>query len=363
MVNDIAIDAGWGAEAHVARLVQGLREAGDSVEVFAGEVNHSGPAKLLDLWDPFARRTLRARAEAFRPDVVHFHNILRELSVSVLGAPADIPTVMTVHEHRLLGIPDNPTRSPRGLLKIPLTRFHRWVVRRRVDLVLGVSSYMASRLEAAGFPAVAHLPQFASAPHPGLQSRPVREATDVAIASRLAPEKGIRVLIDAWAEVADRHPGACLVVAGEGPEEEAVRTAQRRYGAERVRFLGRLDHAGVQTLFAQSRVVVVPSIYAEGAPTTPIEAALVGRPLIVSDEPGLREFVDESGGGLVVARRSVSELAAALDRLLADDDLAQRLADAGCAYARQHRTVRAVVPTLRSLYERAIESRRARVSS
>src|SRR5438094_336584 len=114
MVNDMAIESGWGVESHLTRLTEGLRAAGDTVEFFAGEVLHTGPGKMLDVWDPFARRTLRRRAERFDPDVVHYHNVVRELSVSVLGVPARVPGVMTVHEHRLLGVPDSPPRSPRG---------------------------------------------------------------------------------------------------------------------------------------------------------------------------------------------------------------------------------------------------------
>jgi glycosyltransferase involved in cell wall biosynthesis len=362
MVNDMSIESGWGAESHVARLAEALRAGGDTVDVFAGEVEHHGAARALDVWDPFARRALRTRAATFQPDVVHYHNVLRELSVSVLGAPAGVPSVMTVHEHRLLGVPDSPPRGPRGFSKIPLAYFHRRVVRRHIDLVLGVSKHMTAELSAAGFPAVAHLPQFAASPPADVELVSVAQTSDVAVASRLTPEKGIRELTEAYLEVADRHPQSRLVVAGEGPDEAAVLAAQRHLGPERVRILGRVSLDAVQSLFAGSRVVVVPSVYREGAPTTPIEAALVGRPVIVTDEPGLREFVDESGGGIVVARRSVPELAAALDHVLADGAFAQRLGDAGRAYALEHRTIGAVVPTMRSLYEQAIEQHRPSAS-
>ena len=57
MVHDEPIDGGYGAEAYVRRLVGGLRAAGDEVEVVAGERPPSpARARLLDLWDPAARR-------------------------------------------------------------------------------------------------------------------------------------------------------------------------------------------------------------------------------------------------------------------------------------------------------------------
>ncbi|GEM_PF-3490797 len=354
MVNDLPIESGWGAEAHVGRLAAALEAAGDDVDVFAGEITHEGFGKALDLWDPRARRAVRERAERFRPDVVHHHNVLRELSVSVLGVPAGVPTVMTVHEHRLLGVPDRPQRGFREVVTIPLSGFQRRVVRQRVDVVIGVSQHMTAKLGAAGFPNVAHVPQFAAAPPASVHERPVGEATDVVVASRLSREKGIPVLLEAFAQIAGRHERTRLVVAGDGPEAAAVSALQQRLGADRVRMLGKVAQGEVQSLFASARVVVVPSIYTEGAPTTPIEAALVGRPVIVSTEPGLREFVDESGGGEVVAAGSVSALADSLDRLLSDPVLAGQLAEAGRRFAEQKRTTAAVVPTIHAVYERAI---------
>jgi len=366
IVNDVAIDAGWGAEAHIARLVRGLVAAGDEVDVFAGEVTHDGARKVLDVWDPFARRALRARGERFRPDVVHYHNVLRELSVSVLGVPAGVPGVLTVHEHRLLGVLDNPLRTPRDALKLPLSRLHRRVARRQVDVVIGVSRRLSRELTAAGFRSVEHVPQFADTAPPGLACVPVREARDVVMAGKLTPDKGVRVLAEAFVAVAARHPDARLVVAGEGPEAATLEAIAAQLGSDRVQLLGKIDQTEVQSLFARARVVAapaVPSIRPEGAGNTPIEAALVGRPVIVSDAPGHREFVDESGGGLVVPAGSVPDLAAALDTLLADDDLAQRLGDAGRRMAEERRSTAAVVPTVRGIYQQAIALRRSRVGA
>src|SRR4029077_20258226 len=96
LVNDYPPGSEGGVEVYLARLVDGLRAAGDEVALFAGEVHHRGVGKLLDFWDPRARRLLADRADSFRPDVVHHHSILLELSASVLGVPRGVPTVVTV---------------------------------------------------------------------------------------------------------------------------------------------------------------------------------------------------------------------------------------------------------------------------
>jgi glycosyltransferase involved in cell wall biosynthesis len=127
-----------------------------------------------------------------------------------------------------------------------------------------------------------------------------------------------------------------------------------------VQLLGKLDRDEVLALFARARVVAapaIPSIRPEGAGTTPIEAALVGRPVIVSDDPGHREFVDESGGGLVVTAGSVSSLAAALDKLLGDAVLAEDLGEKGRRVARERRTTAAIVPAVHAVYQQALARR------
>jgi glycosyltransferase involved in cell wall biosynthesis len=365
MVNDLALESGWGAEIHIARLAEGLRRAGDTVELFAGEIVHRGASRTLDVWDPFARRALQRRAAGFRPDVVHHHNVLRELSISVLGVPTGVPTVMTVHEHRLLGVLDDRLHGPRDLGKVALSRLHRRAARRHVDVLVGVSRDLTSDLQAAGFPNVVYMPSFADVPPPELTPLDVRLTKDVVLAGRLTPDKGVRVATQAFARVAGRHPRARLLVAGEGPEATAVLALQGELGSDRVQLLGKLDVPGVQSLLAQARVVVapaVPSVRPEGAGLTPIEAALLGRPTIVSDDPALREFVDESDGGLVVPAGSVTDLAVALDRLLSDAELAHRLGAAGRRVALERRTTTAVLPLVRAAYERALELRAVRPS-
>lgn len=354
-VNDLPLGAGWGAEIYAARLLDGLRNAGDETALFAGEVSHRGFGRILDVWDPFARRALARVAARFRPDVVHHHNVLREISASVLGVPRGTANVLTVHDFRLFGVPDDPARRLRataGRLKGGLdTR----VARRRIHIATAVSEQIAQRLRAAGFPDVEHIPVFA--PSPTEEPPPIGASTDVVFVGRLSRDKGAHVAVEAFGRIAGRHPSARLLIAGDGSESAALAALAAPLG-DRVKMLGRLDDGGVRALMAGSRLLVAPAIprlRPEGAGITVIEAALLGRPVVVSDDRALREFVDRSDGGLVVPPESAEALASAMERLLAGDELAARLGEAGRRYALAHHTTDAVVPRIRAIYARAIE--------
>lgn len=351
LVNDLPPGPGSGVEVHLARLVAGLRAAGDDVELFAGEIAHTGAARALDVWDPRARRALAARAAAFRPDVVHHHHVVRELSVSVLGVPRGVPQVMTVHDFRLLGEPDTSTGVV-GLAKRLKAAVDRRVARRRLDAAVAVSAPIADALRAAGFRRVGLVPVFADAAADALP--PLSASTTVAFAGRVADDKGAGVLADAWPLVRAAHPEAELVVAGDGP------ATGRLAALPGVTMLGLVAADDVRVLFARSRAVVVPSIPTlrpEGTPTVAVEAALAGRPLVVSDDPGLRAFAGASGGALVTPAGNAPALAAAIGTLLDDLDLAERLGAAGRRHAEANHSTAAAIAALRAVYAEVVTAR------
>jgi glycosyltransferase involved in cell wall biosynthesis len=359
-VNDLAPDAGWGTETHLRRLARGLAANGDDVELFAGEIQHTGVAKALDLWDPFARRRLAERAKAFRPDVVHHCNVVRELSVSVLGVPRGTPTVMTVLDQRIVGVGDYDMRSARGMLDGLVKRpFDQVVARRRLDAALAVSAPLADMLRRAGFRGVEHVPVYALDPQVPLQ--PVTANRDVGYLGRLTPDKGIGVLAAAFERLAGRFPDARLVVAGDGPERVPLEELGRRLGAGRVVLLGRLDEPEISAHLAAVRMLAVPSLPAvrpEGSPLAAVEAALHGRPLVTSDDPGLVEILRILGAGEAVPAGDPDALATALERVLADDEMATRWSEASRRAAAATFAPDVVTARVREIHDRVVAGAR-----
>jgi glycosyltransferase involved in cell wall biosynthesis len=141
------------------------------------------------------------------------------------------------------------------------------------------------------------------------------------VASRLAEEKGIDVAIDAC-----RMAGMALVVAGDGPQLEALR--ERAAGAD-VRFLRRVEDGTLSELRAGAAIALAPSRSAETFGLAVAEAMAAGLPVAASRVGALPELLDSAA---LVEPGDPPALAEAIGRLAGD----------GAAGARNLERVRAV---------------------
>jgi glycosyltransferase involved in cell wall biosynthesis len=156
----------------------------------------------------------------------------------------------------------------------------------------------------------------------GASSMPI-----VLTAARLIADKGIDVLLDAAARV----PQARFVIAGEGPQRDALAAQIARLGLEdRVSLLGwRQD---VRALLAAADLFVLPSRN-EGFPISLLEALASGTPVIASRIGGIPELISDKHTGLLVPPDDAPALAAAISTLLADSTMSKLFVIAGRAAA------------------------------
>jgi glycosyltransferase involved in cell wall biosynthesis len=157
---------------------------------------------------------------------------------------------------------------------------------------------------------------------PGLREQLGGSATRplVLTPARLNPQKGHRVLLEAIAGV----PDALFLLAGDGPERAPLEAQAERLGvADRVRFLGRRED--VPQLLAACDVFALPSLY-EGSSLAVLEAMAAGIPIVSSAIGGTEELIDDGRSGLLVEPGDAEELAAALRRVLGDEELRRSLA-------------------------------------
>jgi glycosyltransferase involved in cell wall biosynthesis len=139
------------------------------------------------------------------------------------------------------------------------------------------------------------------------------------VVSRLAPEKGVDVAIDAC-----RAAGITLLVAGDGPERgalEAHAAAGRGVAGATVRFVGHVDDAELAELRARASIALVPSRSAETFGLAAAEAMAAGLPVAASRVGALAELVEEGG---LVAPGDAAALAGAIERLAGDGGAAER---------------------------------------
>jgi glycosyltransferase involved in cell wall biosynthesis len=141
--------------------------------------------------------------------------------------------------------------------------------------------------------------------------------------------KGIQYLIKAFKEVQLKHPKAKLVIAGQGREEENLKSLAQELGlSQQVMFAGFLEQTVLAAYIKGSRALVLPSL-TEGLGRVAIEAQFLGRPVIASRVGGIPEIIADGETGLLVEPEDSRGLAEAMVRLLDDAQLAERMGTAG----------------------------------
>ncbi len=350
-----------GVERHVAELAPRLAALGHRVDVYTSDLYREFPMERLSptvpreettpfggvhrlkVWSlpgelhyPFFRG-LGAALARDRPDVVHAHTYgTHQVAVARrLHRRHRTPFVLTAHFHPIWSIEG-------GWLRHRLRGFYDHQVAGRVvreAAAVVVQTREEERLvRSLGLP----LPPVVVVPPgyapPSSVAPPVSFARHfgvdgpfVLFVGRLASNKGLLDLADAFASLARDDAGATLVIVGaDGGQRAPLEARARSLGIEgRVRLLGHVDDpALVSAGFREARLVVLPSEY-EAFGLVLLESLAQGTPVVASRVGGIPEVVEDGRSGLLVPPRSPAELGRAIARLWGDPDLARRLGTYG----------------------------------
>jgi glycosyltransferase involved in cell wall biosynthesis len=171
----------------------------------------------------------------------------------------------------------------------------------------------------------------------------------VVTVARLQPEKGIGDLVDATARIADELPGLRVLVAGAGPEEQALRERITGAGLDGVvTLLGARSDVG--QLLAAADAFCLPSRH-EGLPISLLEAMSAGIPCVATRVGGIPGLVVDGEHGLLVPAADVGALAGALSTVLSEPETAARIGRQGQALVEQRYGLSAVAGAYADLYD------------
>jgi glycosyltransferase involved in cell wall biosynthesis len=327
-----------GAEVAALRLAVGLRDAGHEVACAIGtdgelltRLRDAGidaefiATKFTDKWGWWSYRNSRQKLVKWlgrhRPEVVHSNDLPTHQMTSDAARACQLPRVC---HHRWI--------FERGAIdwfnKYGAER-HLFVSRALMNDLCGQSP----RLEAGPCEVV-----YDGLPLPKCPSDTDRPAAKrelgldpnqplVLFAGQIIERKGVADTLHAWHELRSQWGAAAnLVIVGDDLEGKGAYRAKMESLAVELglsaRFVG--FQKNVPTWLTAADIVLVPS-HAEPLGNATLEAMAHARPVIGGDVGGIPEMVSAGQTGLLVPPKSPRDLAAAIDRLLADLPMRNRL--------------------------------------
>jgi glycosyltransferase involved in cell wall biosynthesis len=157
----------------------------------------------------------------------------------------------------------------------------------------------------------------------------------LAAVGRLTDQKGFDLLLEAFSRIAEAHPEWRLVIWGEGEERSSLQALRDALGLQQ-----RVDMPGITErpgLWIETADAFVLSSRYEGWGIVLLEAMASGLPVVSFEcDWGPRVMITHESDGILVPKEDVEALAKALDRLLADRELRERLGAAAAASAQRY---------------------------
>jgi glycosyltransferase involved in cell wall biosynthesis len=369
LIHDIGTATG-GAELQMLSLRQGLQDLGHDVRLFSSRATPVLNSELLADYSCFGTNTLlqvlsqtinpsayfklRQILREFRPDVVHVRMFMWQLSPLILPLLKNIPCVYQTAVYKAICptgtkvLPDgnachnNPGKAclkngcltPQSwtVLMLQQKLWHYW--QDAFDVVVALSQAMKIKLEEAGIKPVKVV--YNGVP---LKSQlfTLSKTPTVVYAGRLVPEKGVDILLRAFAQIKIRVPESQLLIAGDGAEKENLENLSHNLGlTNSVKWLGYLPQEEMEQKFEGAWVQVVPSQWAEPFGNVTTEAMMRGTAVIASAVGAQPEIVVDGVTGFLVSPGDVSALGNNLTLLLSNRQLATEMGQNGRDHALNH---------------------------
>lgn len=324
--------------------------------------------------DPETVRDLGRVLRRERPQIVHAHNWIVH-SYLPLARDAHSALALSLHDYGLICATRRLRRKDRvcsgpapvkceacavehyglgkGLVAAFGTRSRESRLRRHVDVFLPVSSTVEKLCRIREDEVSRVIPNFiGELPEAPLEDPRLAELPDepfILYFGDATVDKGTWELAEAYRELRDPPP---LVLVGRCYIDEL----KSRPG---VHAMGAWPHPLAIEALRRSLFSVAPSLWPEPFGLVALEAAAAGKPIVATEMGGLRDIVVDGETGLVVPAEDRAALTGAIQRLIEDEGLRERLGAAAKQQAAKFRPA-AVVPQVEQAYEEALATHRAR---
>jgi glycogen synthase len=304
------------------------------------------------------RAALRA-AQSAEYDVIHAHDWLVTHTAVTLKEHLDLPLVATIHATeagRHQGwLPEEMNRTIHSVewwlgaeadRLIVCSEYMRWEVTRLFGVPDGRLQVVPNGVEPDRFAAA---PEAVAAARRALAG----DGPLLTFAGRLVYEKGVQDLIASLPILRRRHPRLRVVIAGDGPYRAELEAEIDRHGVRSLVSLPGFLNEQLPAVMAASDCFTVPSIY-EPFGMVALEGAAAGAPLAVAATGGLAEIVKPGETGMTFPAKDPDALAAAVDSLLTDGELARTMAGRARSLVHEAYNWRSIARRTVAVYDAAV---------
>ena len=177
----------------------------------------------------------------------------------------------------------------------------------------------------------------------------------IIVVACLTENKGHRILLAALNHVLLMHPSIKLLIVGDGPLNADLQATTKYLNIEQqVIFTG--QRKDVPELLQISDIAALTSLYREGLGISLIEAMAFGLPLIGTSLGGIPELIEDHGNGLLVAPGNVDDLTSAIETLVTNRDLRERMGQKSRLIYEEKFTISRMMKEIVTLYEHLLDT-------
>ncbi len=339
-----------------------IHEVFDGLDVYRVYLTHEDyHYEFVNFSHSIVEQHFQNLLERYNPNIVHFHNIIG-LSVRIihLAKETGAKTVLTVHDHWGFCF-KNTLMKNEGVACMDFSACHECLpsiedgsgrhipmrlrqnffslAMEKIDAFISPSAYLAKTYITAGFPQDRfHIvwngvdtKRFQQ-----LQKKSDSPYLRLSFLGYFGKHKGIQSVLEALPLVKDRTRVRVNLV-GDGDQYNAYHDCLVANGClENVKFWGKLANSDVEKVYAETDVLILPSIWKENQPVSITEAMAAGIPVIASRMGGVVELVEDGVNGFLFEAGNIEELVAIIDRCLVNHSLIKQLGDNAARRMQQH---------------------------